>query len=207
MKLNMTSNHFNDNSAINGGGVYIDREQDDTDDEISIIANDNIFFNNTAEQIGGAIYVGLERLSLEATQDNIIKYCKAGNLGGGMYIAKFYNENVFSKFVFINNTANSIQNDYTSKPSYILLKSNYTKNEIITSGKYFPLKFELYDAFNNIIFDISKFYYLMTLNVSLEKIDDLNNINDNNYNSDENSNYYLEGNTGTFIYGKYLFYN
>jgi len=91
-----------------------------------------------------------------------------------MYSPSLVHKNLFniSDCHIFNNTVNSYVNDFTSQPSYIKLDTlnlNINKkNSInITTGDHLPLKFTLYDEFENIIYDISKYYSSLSVKVVL----------------------------------------
>ncbi|ORX42861.1 hypothetical protein BCR36DRAFT_150195 [Piromyces finnis] len=198
MTLNLTSNEFSENSAIDGGALYITHRKNENDNElIHFIINNNTFYNNSAEYFGGAIFMELNNLSIKSTQKNIMEHNKSKILGGGLFLSNYYNKDVYDMFLFKDNFSNSIRNDYSSKPAYIALSSNYTNSFVeLFSGDYLALEFALYDEFENIIEDITKFYSSMTIRVTLEEKNVISKRSTNILN------YYLEGNIGSFLNGR-----
>jgi len=80
----------------------------------------------------------------------------------------YFNE---EKFKFKNNSVDNYINNIGSKPSFINLKTKINSYNI-TTGDYFPLSFILYDRFDAILEDFSKYYSFMTLKVNLEEDDE-----------------------------------
>ncbi|ORX43920.1 hypothetical protein BCR36DRAFT_399767 [Piromyces finnis] len=199
IELDLTSNTFIKNSAINGGAIYIgERYLNNKDAMNSVTIKGNQFLKNSAENFGGAIYSDYDLLHFLDISESEVTLNKAGIMGGGMFISNIsQNEtNSIKNMAFTNNTVNSYINDYSSKPSYIKLNSTIT-NKNITSGKHLPLTFVLYDEFDNIIEDITKYYSSITLRVVLEE----ENSTMDDYARNIKLDYNLIGNIGSFSKG------
>jgi len=213
LRLNLSSNEFSKNNAVNGGAIYMKNGKIiNMNENKTLIIENNIFNENSAEDFGGAMYSEFQKIYLAILVNNKFSYNKAGILGGGIFSPNSVVENLFNleNNIYLNNTVNSIINDYTSKPAYILLEPDFPDNLIqITTGAYLNLVFTLYDEFNSIIKDITKYYSSMMIKTILEEQAEkkkINNINKSN-NKSNNNNYHLIGNTCSFIQGKfYLFY-
>jgi len=211
MEFHLTSNTFNENYAVNGGALYLKENNVNNLDKTLIIEN-NIFNHNTAENFGGALYSKVTNLNIDNAKNNNITNNIAGINGGGLYTENKLFENIFNKDVLYlkNNFVDTVNNDYSSNPSYITFNTTSQKESDhykfnIYSGDYLPLKFTLYDSYDKILDDITKYYSSITLKVLL--IDNTNN--NNNMNNDYNSEYSnsnstslnLLGNIGSFING------
>ncbi|OUM63851.1 hypothetical protein PIROE2DRAFT_9520 [Piromyces sp. E2] len=200
LTLDLDSNIFMNNWAINGGALYFSNVNSNNEEFISDInINNNKFINNYAQNFGGGIYSEYDRLHLsQSVTANEVTNNSAGIMGGGCYSPDNIQDNMFNldNWKFNKNIVNTIENNYSTKPSYIKLNSNISKNNsiTITSGDHISLNFSLYDEYDHIINDISQ-YYSISLKLELE--------NDNNIsqNTIYNSNYKLSGNIGTFIKG------
>ena len=195
MELSLNSNIFIDNNADNGGAIYFGNERTNTDnmDNPTIIINSNIFKENKAELFGGAIYSNYHKLGQATVNDNQIVYNEAGISGGGIYSPNVsINKTLFdmTKIKIENNTVDSFIDNYSSKPSYIMLNSNKTIS--VNVGEYIPLMFSLYDDFDNIIIDITKYYSFLSLKLVIMETD-----------SSDINNSYILGNIGSFIKGIY----
>jgi len=193
IELNLSSNTFSHNRAVNGGALYIeDGTNIDNTTNKTISIENNTFNENIAEDFGGAIYTNFNKLNLATTNDNSFSYNTAGIMGGGVYSSCLLNENIFniSNNKIINNTVNSHVENFSSKPKYISFNKEKSLN--VTIGEYLPLSFTLLDTDNNIVNDYTK-YYSITLKLILES-KDIDNI----------PNYYMTGNIGSFIHGKKL---
>jgi len=123
-------------------------------------------------------------------------------LGGGIFSPYQVDKNLFNlnNTLIANNTINSYIDNYSSRPSYISLNTtiDVNDNHIIT-GDYFPLNFTLFDEFNNLIEDITKYYSSMTLKVFMVE-NSTDNDNDNNY-EEKSTVFKMTGNVGTFLKG------
>jgi len=206
MEFHLISNTFNKNYAVNGGALYLKENQASSINK-TIIIEDNIFNQNIAENFGGAIYSQLNNVS---AKNNNFTFNAAGINGGGIYTENFAITNISDEkyFYLKDNVVDSVENDYSSKPSYITLNTTLSKKEKqnyysvdIIPGDYLPLKFTLYDVYDKILKDTTKFYSSITLKVLL-----INNNNDNDY---DETNYWnstststsLLGNIGSFVNG------
>jgi len=214
MKLNLNSNTFIENKAINGGALYI---KDNTDisknyNDFNITINNNSFNKNEVEDFGGAIFIFMEfddKYNIQF-ENNTLLLNTAGIMGGGLYSHNLNLNTLFQKNIFVNNTVNSYINNYTSRPYYITIDTNFTNNKkSIITGEYLPLKFSLYDEYDNIIFDITKYYSSLILKATLNIND--NNNDDDDYDEDDDDDddvskkYHLIGNIGSFSNG--ILYN
>jgi len=196
----MRFNYFDNNLALNGGALYIESSN-------STIFNleGNVFKDNYAKKFGGAIYLNVDNVYLTTNKNNTICGNTAGILGGGMYSNSLNKYLIITNWTMNNNTINMYYpNDYNSKPAYILLNTELKDNAIsITTGDYFPLKFILYDSFDNVLNDTIKYFSFITLKISLEK-DTISNYDEyNNDNDDSSLEYKLTGNIGSFLNGNY----
>jgi len=136
-------------------------------------------------------------------EKNEILNNKAGILGGGLYSISL-NETLNSSMMnFIDNSVNSVNDNYASKPSYISLNTDEStlnmKNFNITSGDVIYLLFSLHDEYKNVINDITKYYSNLSIRVILEENNDIN-INKRKETDEENT--YITGNICTFMNGK-----
>jgi len=201
-KLNLTNTYFIKNKAVNGGAIYISdsisKDIDNINDNIynNIKIENNTFKENTANDFGGAIYSEYSKFYLADSKNNLITFNKAGIMGGGIYSPKYIDKTIFdlSNNIIENNTINSFIDNYTSKPSYILLNTIFEDDTInIITGEYISLVFTLYDEFDNIVNDITKFYSSITLKLTLTNEEDEYDQN--------NLNYIINGNICSFING------
>lgn len=164
----------------------------------TIYLENNSFKNNSAMDFGGALFYKMSNTYISTVINNEISFNKAEIMGGGVYSANtnYQSFNIKNLSVY-NNTINSFINNYSSKPSYLVLNNKLNSNTInIIPGESFSLNFTLYDAFNNPFIDFTKYYSSITLRVLLQ---------DYYYNSDDNnlfSNVNLTGNFGSFRNGK-----
>ena len=155
----------------------------------------NTFYNNFAKNFGGAIYMDFNKFDLLSIKNNNIYDNNAGIMGGGLFSFNLNSTFSDNDMKIFNNTAYSLNNDYSSKPSLIFLKTELTeKNLNITSGNHLSLLFYLYDEYGNVINDISKFYSDISVRVVFEEI-----TNEINKNEEENVN--LLGNICNFVNG------
>ena len=203
--MNLISNEFINNKASNGGALYLEDGNDINENNTDIInIENNTFQKNSAENFGGAIYSEYSHLYLATSKNNEITFNNAGVMGGGIYTPKNAKKTIFNidDLKIENNTVNSYINDYTSKPSYITLNTVLPNENInIVTGDPFPLDFTLYDEYDNVIEDITKYYSSMIIKVILEEINTPYQNGENINNKKKNSNFKLIGNIGTFIKG------
>jgi len=201
----LISNEFINNKASNGGALYLEDGNDINENNTDIInIENNTFQKNSAENFGGAIYSEYSHLYLATSKNNEITFNNAGVMGGGIYTPKNAKKTIFNidDLKIENNTVNSYINDYTSKPSYITLNTVLPNENInIVTGDPFPLDFTLYDEYDNVIEDITKYYSSMIIKVILEEINTPYQNGENINNKKKNSNFKLIGNIGTFIKG------
>ncbi|ORX56025.1 hypothetical protein BCR36DRAFT_346553, partial [Piromyces finnis] len=196
--VNLKSNLFENNQAINGGALYFgDKIGNNLNIDPYINIENNTFKRNLAENFGGAIYSKYTQMELAVFKKNEITFNEAGIMGGGIYIENSVNKNLMNlnDSIIENNTVNSYINNFTSKPSYILLNTTLNDNISIITGDYFPLNFTLFDEFDNLIEDITKYYSSMTLKVSMiEKENNMKNL--------DKISFKMMGNIGSFIKGR-----
>ncbi|KAL6621916.1 hypothetical protein U3516DRAFT_795632 [Neocallimastix sp. 'constans'] len=171
LRLNLSSNEFSKNNAVNGGAIYMKNGKIiNMNENKTLIIENNIFNENSAEDFGGAMYSEFQKIYLAILVNNKFSYNKAGILGGGIFSPNSVVENLFNleNNIYLNNTVNSIINDYTSKPAYILLEPDFPDNLIqITTGAYLNLVFTLYDEFNrNTCSFIQGKFYLFYYNLN-----------------------------------------
>jgi len=203
LEINFVSNNFIENSAVNGGALYISNSNKiDTNDNKPINFEINEFQKNRADYFGGAIYSEYEKLNLATIKECVIENNYSGIMGGGIYSPKSVNQTLFniynttnSNIKILNNKASSSVDNFSSKPSYITLETKLNSTKI-TMGDNLSLTFYLYDEFNNLVEDTIK-YYSIGLKAELKN---------NNYIDDDES-ISLLGNIGTFAYGKYFYFH
>jgi len=213
MELNLLSNIFENNKAINGGAIYLE----DSNNNINQISTsgkieNNSFHKNIAENFGGAFYSKYSKLYLIDSSNNTITFNEAGIVGAGIFTPNSINTNLFNimENIVDNNTVSSFNNNYSTKPSYIVLDNTFENTPVkCITGDYFPLSFTLYDEFDNIMTDITK-YYSMTLKVVMIEKDKYSLMDKSYDNYDNNisyksSNYNLMGNVCSFINGIKLY--
>jgi len=207
MKLNLTSNLFNYNSALNGGALFLkdginNSNNNNRSDEISI--ENNMFYHNHAKNFGGAIYSEYSKLYLATTKNNTIINNSADNMGGGIFTPSSINKTMFNlnNLEIHNNTVNSYNNDYSSKPKYIKLKTYFNENRVnIITGDYLNINFILYDEYDNIMVDKAKLYSFITIKLLLKPKERNTIYNDDDILFNTTSKYYMKGNIGTFVNG------
>ncbi|ORX81129.1 hypothetical protein BCR32DRAFT_293444 [Anaeromyces robustus] len=222
LKFNLNSNYFNLNKALDGGAIYLTdniNNNNNNNNELNnnyttdINIENNIFNKNYAKNFGGAICSSYKMFNLIKFKNNTIKYNDAGIMGGGIFSQNIVNKNIIDqrKIKFINNTVSSSIENYTSEPSYITLL-NQNSNNVIT-GDYYPIVFTLYDAYDNVIKDVTKYYSTIMLRLVLihkheDNVDDDKKENEiNDYSKYKKTETFLTGNTGSFLNGKCEFKN
>ncbi|ORX54261.1 hypothetical protein BCR36DRAFT_410804 [Piromyces finnis] len=207
MELNLMSNTFDGNSGSNGGALYLEDIPSNENKGLNI--ENNIFNRNIAENFGGAIYSNFNHLDINNAKNNKITFNKAGIDGGGVFIKDYYYKNIINKESYY--LESNYNNDFSTKPSYITMNTTLQKESDyyianIYSGDYLPLKFTLFDGYDNILKDVTKYYSSITLKVILESEDNLNNSNNNSNNSKDlnikSKDMILLGNIGSFINGR-----
>jgi len=185
----------------NGGAIFINTNENTTKNKKinnELINNDQnyisldkcTFYNNKANVFGGAIYSTLKNNTFN---DTLFKFNDAKILGGALYL--YYNEfeniekanflHELYNVTYINNTAQSLENKYSSNPSQVILESEY-KNIIVKSGSGIPFNFKIVDYFNNIIEDKSRFFYDLTFSIKNHPV---------------NTSIHIEGSHNQFYYG------
>ncbi|OUM63849.1 hypothetical protein PIROE2DRAFT_9518, partial [Piromyces sp. E2] len=201
--LQLSSNIFYNNTAANGGALYLtDGKMIDEEEENNrkIIMNNNTLYYNKAENFGGGIYSECSKLYLSSTTTkNTIIYNKAGIIGGGLYSPSNVNKTTFNieKWSIKNNTVNSQIDNIGSKPSFITLDTKlptYNKNNeiTVTTGDKISLKFVLHDEYGNRFIDTTNYYSSLILKLSLQKI------MVNSEGKNENDYYIIEDNNGVY---------
>ena len=198
MELTLESNLFKKNTAVNGGALFF--SDDSNNDNQKIIAKNNTFSKNSVTEFGGAIYSGsiiFNKNQFNTFENNIISYNTADVMGGGIYSAQTTNIIQFnqSEWYFANNTINLHSNDYTTKPAYLSLNSPFNQKIKLITGDILLLNFTLFDGYDNIIKDVTKYYSSMTLRITLEKKNkDLYDNNIKDYYLQENAKQLINGN-------------
>ncbi|ORX45341.1 hypothetical protein BCR36DRAFT_358228, partial [Piromyces finnis] len=200
LKINITSSIFNKNTALNGGSLYINDESYLFKNHTILNIVNNTFINNIAKNFGGAVYSKFNNTYISNSYNNSIINNNAGISGGGIYSSGKTIVNL-NKLSISNNTAHSYVSDYASKPSYILLNNTITsKITNIITGDYISLKFLLYDEYDNILEDISKYYSSLNIKSKLVEINDV-------YDDDPKKKIKLKGNICYFSKGHCEFNN
>jgi len=204
LNITLNSNFFHKNNAMNGGAVFFSNSNND-EKNINIYVENNIFKENIANYYGGAINLKFDTLNIKKYNNNDILDNIAGVLGGGVYLTNlFFNKsvsfNVYNNSRIENNKVGSYSNNYSSRPTSIIL-TNAVENNILNvkTGEYISLNFKLLDVFNNTIIDTSNYFSVITLRLLLDK----KSTNQNKRNTDINYNigYKLLGNICNFING------
>jgi len=220
MTIRLSSNNFEENSAISGGALYFADSTLTTpmtikeeDQESSI--RSNTFINNQVETFGGAIYSSYNKMYLVSVKNNTITGNKANIAGAGIFAPKMVNQTMLSLKgnTLDKNVVGTNLNMYSSNPSHIKLNSTMTSSSI-RSGDLFPLAFTLHDHFDNILEDFSNFYSSITLKLFLlqrkerkeegEEEEEYGDEDEEEVDHFKNKNFYLKGNIGQFINGKLL---
>ncbi|ORX46842.1 hypothetical protein BCR36DRAFT_356203 [Piromyces finnis] len=214
LDLNLNSNTFSDNKASNGGALYIVENEDDDNYQNnnfnrSIYMENNNFKYNSAENFGGAIYFDNYKKTQFYSKKNEFSFNEAGIMGGGIFSKEAIENNLFN-INTINNTVSNVLSNISTKPSYITLNITHSDETLhVVTGEYFPLIFNLYNGYDEILTDVNKYYSFITLKVELKVKDkeEFYSIN-NEKNEDAFSNeYILEGNSGSFINGQCILNN
>jgi len=204
--MNIVSNTFEKNEAVNGGALYLKDEENDylDDDQYILNIENNIFRDNNADNFGGAIYSEFSKLYLASSNNNTIIENRAGIMGGGLYSPSSIHKNLFNfnNSKIENNYVYSYSNNFSSKPSYIVLDTEINENIEIVSGGNLSLLFYLYDEFNNTVYDVSNFYRELSIKVILIEKNKFLNINEE-YENDK-SNYHILSNICSFNNGKVI---
>ncbi|OUM59348.1 hypothetical protein PIROE2DRAFT_15147, partial [Piromyces sp. E2] len=183
LNLNLTENVFSGNIAHNGGALYFKGNTYDEntlyeDKTISIIHN--VFDGNDADNFGGAIYSEYDKLYSKEIKGNIFRLNYADIMGDDVYTPNSVNKTLFDM------SLNTIKK-FTTKPAYIILDPSYKSyvNSIYT-GDIYQLKFLMYDEFNQLYMDDTKYYSSLTIKVTLERKNEYEEINDADYKLAEN---------------------
>ncbi|ORX47930.1 hypothetical protein BCR36DRAFT_405245 [Piromyces finnis] len=185
LNVDINSTIFENNKAMNGGAIYIEKSfiehdsniDNENKDDFLVFINNSLFINNKARYYGGAIFSNFE--AYKVLNLNKVSFIKnSAYAGGAIYMSNNntqlyhnyeYNENV----VFTNNTSESHGNDYASEP-HIINELNNLNIISMKSGETIKLKFNLIDKFNQIVNDISKVYSSIILSVVLDKENNTN---------------------------------
>ncbi|ORY47563.1 hypothetical protein LY90DRAFT_10045 [Neocallimastix californiae] len=207
INANLTSNVFQKNKATNGGTIYLidkvienkvkmknENENTNINTDHNVYMNNNTLKYNKADNFGGAIYYELNHEYSFKIENNEVLFNEAGILGGGVYSANSLNKFLFKGRVYQirNNTVNSYLNNFSTKPSYIKLNTEIPNNTInLITGEYLSLHFTIYDGYNTVVEDITRYFSSLTLKIVLEETNKTN----------EDAIYALKGNTGTFTKG------
>jgi len=186
-----------------------DDKLNNTKKKINNIKNTK-FFKNKANNFGGAIFYEFTNQYYDIkTSNNEILNNNAGIMGGGIHSNNWTNTNFIDTYnnKIDNNTVISyFKNDYSSKISYISLDTKLVDNLIEThSGQPFQLQFSLYDDYDNVITDITKYYSSMILKITIKEIQQFDKLNNNINNKKRDDNEYsIYGNICSFINGKII---
>jgi len=123
-----------------------------------------------------------------------------GELG---YSPKFTNRTLFKlENNIIRGFENSTKYIITSKPAYIVLNTSLINKNTIITGETYPIQFSLYDEYDHIYIDESKYYSSLTIKMILIEKNNMNiEYDEDIYESDENR-YKLVDNVCSFINGK-----
>lgn len=143
--------------------------------------------NNKAKYFGGALYSDIADLNIKS-----INFMKNSAYAGG---ALFFDNNKFSlsekeikSIKYLNNSAESHGNDYSTNPFMVYLINNFSNSIRIKSGSYLPIIFNIIDKFNQTIIDKYKLYSNFILKI-------------NAVNNENNENVMLTGNSCIFYNG------
>ena len=174
MNMQLVSNKFYRNTSKNGGAIYFSGISDINNNENiseSLTIQNNTFHENYAKYFGGAINSEYNKLYLATSVNNEFLKNKAGIMGGAIYTPKSIEKNLFdlTNNTFENNTVLSYNDNYNSKPSYIVLNTTIHDNNYINVGNYFALEFKLYNEFGDLVVDPAKYYSSITLKLIIEK--------------------------------------
>lgn len=206
MNLSLISNNFIGNTATKGGALYFLCTYEIRNVNTIINMEDNIFEKNYAKSYGGAIYSEYENLYLTSSKNNTIINNYAELNGGGIYTPNNRYKTMFNmnNWLIKNNTINfNILNNYSTRPSYILLKKeNLVENENVfnvVTGDNLLMVFELYDEFHNKVDDSTKIFSALSMKLSLISEKDYN---ENTFiESDINKYFVIQGNRVPFTNG------
>ncbi|ORY72859.1 hypothetical protein LY90DRAFT_636981, partial [Neocallimastix californiae] len=197
LNMKIKSSLFENNYGINGGVMYF-KQFNNHLNENPIELIDLIFKKNKAEYFGGVIFSDNEHLNIQNVK-NVTFTENYAYAGGVIYLNNENNEIIKNdllyvnnkNFIYINNTAESHGDNYATDPYVIdLINQDIYNifNRTIKSGDSIPLKFNLYDEFNQTINDASKLYSNLGLKINI-----LNNNDSNNYKLYGNSCFYSNG--------------
>ncbi|OUM60769.1 hypothetical protein PIROE2DRAFT_13407, partial [Piromyces sp. E2] len=141
--------------------------------------------SNGAEYFGGGIYSDF--VGLKSSKLNNVEFTKNyAYAGGALYTTNNNEETMFNVYdkenvIFNNNTSESHGNNYATGPYMINLMSEVNQVSI-TSGELYPLKFNIVDEYNQLIYDYYKYY--SSIYISVENYD-YNNEEDSYYNNND----------------------
>lgn len=92
--LNITFGNFSENSATNGGGLWVTGP-------VTISVNDTSLYNNTVNNNGGSMYLNLDsKSSLMIYNGQIVN--NSANIGGGIYGANIATTSIYNGVVSQN---------------------------------------------------------------------------------------------------------
>jgi len=213
MNINITNSNFINNTADNGGSIYINENSKEEqslillskiEKNLNFLLNKTNFESNTAKEYGGAIYVDYKKMYLNKMIDCNFKNNTA-NIGGAVYIPSNKNFKILNNIdcEFNDNVGKSHGNEYGSEPSYLkindtLKKDNYT---IFSGDLIISLDLYLFDEFDNLVNDPFFVYTDLVIDTILYKRDNMNSSGDmvsNYYNKVNDDEYIITGNTCKF---------
>ena len=204
LKFDISNSNFEGNKGVNGGVLYFG-DNENNNGLYDLHLRNTSFVDNMSTYFGGVIYSKFNHLyTLHLEIINFINNY-AGVAGGALFSPNLPDYNLFDyqQCQFDENKAESHGNDYATHPSLVeLLDKNKYNNVIIKSGSYLPMKFSIFDSFNNTIKDPNKYYSDISIKALINKINN-NTVNINNKNNDFK--YILQGNVGSFVNGKNLY--
>ncbi|OUM56157.1 hypothetical protein PIROE2DRAFT_19370, partial [Piromyces sp. E2] len=175
----LENNTFIENRGLNGGAIYFKEGIINNDGENGkIVIRNNIFNKNIADKFGGAIYSEYSKLYLAEAENNKITENKASIMGGGVYTPYSVNLTMFNlkSEELKDNTVDNYLNNRESYPAYIKLNINTDNLITVTTGELFPMNFSLYNYYDDIFVDKSKYYSMILLKVVLVSEEDVNHI-------------------------------
>eukprot|EP00833_Pecoramyces_ruminatium_P011725 jgi/Orpsp1_1/1185757/evm.model.c7180000095105.1 len=197
LDLLISSTIFENNNAFNGGALYLrnDHLSNPNNNTWKMEMIDSEFINNISQVFGGAIYSDISgKYNLDLK--NLYFSKNKAYIGGAFYsnnnvtLALKSNYFNYSDIILYANIAESHGNNIGTKPNRIILTTIKSNQVTLRSGDVYPLKFNLVDDFDNIVFDNSRYYSDIGLYI---------------YNSNEKSkkqDYKIKGNRCIFIDGK-----
>ncbi|ORX76880.1 hypothetical protein BCR32DRAFT_270994 [Anaeromyces robustus] len=201
LKIYIDTTNFENNYSYNGGAIYIYSDPSKNKDiyNINSISNslelyNTKFIKNKAKYFGGSIYINYNGLNFSKIVNTIFSNNNA-YAGGAIYIDNDVKNLILNlkdknNIKYKDNLSESHGPDFASSPA-IISNSINTKKITIESGKSYPITFKLSDAFDQVVYDISKYYPYIEISAIIRKMND----------DDENFDYKIFGNTCYFSKG------